>query len=93
MGKVVKTVKRSVGFVKDVAGGITGYSAAKAAKDAEERAVTEAAKQAALIAKQEEALDKKRKVADNVAAERKDRMNQNQLLSGTETGVAAGLLG
>ena len=87
-----------------VIGGITGQAAARTAKAAEERAgkeaaaaedraTADAAKQAALIAKQEAALDKKRKLADGVASERKNRMNQNQLLSGAETGISSGLLG
>ncbi len=59
---------------------ITGKTAA----DEAERAATE---QQALVAEQQAAIDAEQKKADDIADERKRRLSQRQLLSGTERGI------
>lgn len=58
---------------------VTGRTAADIAEK-------QAAEQQALVAKQEADIAAKQKIADDEAADRKRRLSQRQLLSGTEQG-------
>lgn len=72
----------------------SGERAAQAAKDARARAEKEAREQAtkerAKMEAQERMIAEKKAKQDKVAKEREERMKQKQLLSGGETGIAAG---
>lgn len=98
-----KNVLKSIGdFTLDIVsggtmgegmvGGITGQTAARAAKDAADVAARTAAEQKADIAKQEKLIADEQAKQDKVAAERAGRLAQNLLLSGSETGGAKGSL-
>lgn len=69
--------------LKKVGGVFEDLSGKTAAKIAEQQAV----EQQAIVDKQEAEIAAKQKTADEVAEERKKRLSQQQLLSGTEQGI------
>ena len=69
--------------LKKIGSAVEDISGKTAANIAEQQAV----EQQALVAKQEAEIAAKQKTADEVAEERKKRLSQQQLLSGTEQGI------
>jgi len=72
-----------------VAGVASTISSISAAKDAKK----DAAKQAALIKKQEDKIAAEKEKQDKATQERRTRMSSNVLLSGTETGLTGDTTG
>jgi len=72
-----------------VAGVASAVSSISAAKDAKK----DAAKQAALIKKQEDKIAAEKEKQDKATQERRTRMASNVLLSGTETGLTGDTTG
>ena len=68
--------------------GVTGITAANAAKEQAKIAANTAKQQQADIAKQEKLIENERKKNAKISEERSSRMAQNLLLSGAETGTA-----
>lgn len=73
--------------VEGVVKGVTGIAAAEAAADQAKLAKQQADAQQKDIAKQEALIEEERKKQLKVSEERKARMSQNLLLSGSEKGV------